>query len=129
MVNSILVGKIIYKLLLNDEPLGKLVNKQIYPLVADHDTKFPFITYSRDNITSLSCKDGYYEDQINFTVTVVSADYLGSLDIANRIREILEKRVIKSDFLTLDNVTLSGIDESYIDNAYVQSMSFVCKAH
>lgn len=128
MVNSILVSKLIYTLLSEDESLNTLVDKKIFPLIAEHDTKFPFIVFNRDNITSNGCKDGYHEDNITFTVTAVSANYLDSLDIANKVRQILERRAIKSDYLSLYNVTLNSLDETYQDNAFVQRLSFSCTA-
>lgn len=128
MVNSILIGKLIYKLLHNDTNITNYVGKQIYPLVAEFDTKFPFITYTRDSVNSISCKDGYYEDNVTFSINIVSSNYLESLEIANIVRQIFEKNKIISDDITLFNVTLSSINEEYNNDAYVQTLTFNCTA-
>ena len=125
MTNSIFIGKALY-LLLNDDAILKKSVTGVYPLIAENDAKYPFITYSRDNIYSNICKDGYYEDKVTFSVTVVSANYLNSLDIANRVRAILEQKEIITKDVILYNVKLTGIDESFNDNAYIQNLSFDC---
>lgn len=129
MVNSILIGKLLYNLLSDDEALNKMVKNRIYPLIAEQETKLPFVIYYRTNIISNGSKDGYIEDSVTFTVTAVSADYRGSLDIANRLRQIIEKRKIESTDLTLYNIKLTSIDESFEDNAYIQKLDFECKAN
>ena len=128
MVNSILIGKLIYKLLHNDNNITNYVGTQIYPLVAEFDTKFPFITYTRDSVNSISCKDGYYEDNVTFSINIVSSNYLESLEIANIVRQIFEKNKIINDDITLFNVTLSSINEEYNNDAYVQTLTFNCTA-
>lgn len=125
MTNSIFIGKALY-LLLNDDAILKKSVTGVYPLIAENDAKYPFITYSRDNIYSNICKDGYYEDKVTFSVTVVSANYLNSLDIANRVRAILEQKEIITKDVILYDVKLTGIDESFNDNAYIQNLSFDC---
>lgn len=126
MINSILISKVIYKVLSDDEIIKEFVDKRIYPLIAESDAKFPFITFTRNGITTEYCKDGLIEDTVTFSVMVVSASYLSSLDIANRIRHILEKRKIEATDLTLYNIRLNNISESYTENSYIQELSFRC---
>ena len=126
MTNSIFISKVLYKVLSDDVILNKSIENRIYPLIAENDTKFPFITFSRDSIITNSCKDGYFEDTVSFTVIVASANYIGSLDIANRVRALLERRKIETQDLTLYDVKLTSIDEAYSDNAYIQKLSFEC---
>lgn len=128
MTNSILLGKSIYKLLSASPELKTYVDSKIFPLIADNDVSFPFITYSRDSIyPSSSTKDGYHEDTCTFSILIVSQEYLTSLEIANICRGIFEKRKIESEGLILSDVLLSSISEEYQDNSYVQSLSFQCK--
>lgn len=92
MTNSILLGKSIYKLLSASPELKTYVDSKIFPLIADNDVSFPFITYSRDSIyPSSSTKDGYHEDTCTFSILIVSQEYLTSLEIANICRESLRK--------------------------------------
>lgn len=125
MTNSIFISKAIFQLLANDEVLKESVTA-IYPLIAENDAKFPFITFSRDNIFTSVCKDGLFEDKVSFSITVVSANYIGSLEIANRVRQIFEKNKINTTDVTLHSVRLTGVDESYNENSYIQNLSFDC---
>ena len=129
MLNSILISKVIYSILIEDEEINKYVNKQIYPLVAEANTNFPFITFTRDSINTISSKDGYYEDNITFSINVVSANYLSSLEIANRVRQLFQRKKIASENLMLYDVTLTSINEEYTNDAYVQALTFTCTAN
>lgn len=124
MVNSILIGKTIYKLLNSSEELKQYVGEKIFPLVADNDVTFPFIVYFRDGIFSNGCKDGYYEDTVNFSIVTVSNSYIESIEIANIIRKIFEKRRLTEE---ISYCVLDNIDEDFIENSYVQSLRFSCK--
>ena len=127
MVNSILIGKVIYNKLATNSDITDIVGNKIFPLIAEQTTNYPFIVYYRTNIISLiSNKDGFNEDSVNFTVSCVSADYSESIDLANNVRKSLEKRKIDTNDMILNNVHLIGIDESFEDNAYVQRLNFEC---
>lgn len=125
MTNSIFISKAIFQLLANDEVLKESVTA-IYPLIAENEAKFPFITFTRDNIFTSVCKDGLFEDKVTFSIMVVSANYIGSLEIANRVRAIFEKNKIYTTDVTLHSVRLTGVDESYNENSYIQNLSFDC---
>lgn len=124
MVNSILIGKTIYKLLTSSDELKKYVKNKIYPLVADDGVTFPFVIYYRTKINNLSNKDGYFEDEVGFTIITVSKSYIESLEIANIIRSIFEKKKLTEDIY---NCTVEDIDEDYRENAYIQQIYFNCK--
>ena len=126
MTNSIYISKLLYQMLCSDTEISNHVGNRIFPIIAENNANYPFITYCRDSIYSNGCKDGYFEDKVTFSVMVASDTYLSSLDIANRVRQILEKRKIVIDNITLYNVRLISIDESYNDNAYIQNLSFEC---
>ena len=126
MINSILIGKTIYNLLNNSEELKKYVGNKIYPLVADNDVSFPFIVYSRTGVTNTICKDGYYEDDVNFSIIVVSNKYIDSLDIANIVRGIFNKQKLDKNIY---NVSLDDIDENFTNDAYIQQLYFSCKVN
>lgn len=127
MVNSLLIGKTIYNCMNTNEDLNKIVKNKIYPLVADQSTTFPFVVYYRTNIMSSNyTKDGYGEDEVEFTVIGVSDKYNVSCDIANEIRKVFEKKKIDGENLTITNCRLVGVDESWEENAYVQRLNFLC---
>ena len=128
MTNSILIGKVIYKLLKEDPDLKGYIGSRIFPLVAENDTNYPFITYSRDTIfPSMSTKDGSHEDTCNFSILIVSDEYMNSLEIANICRRIFEKRTIISESMILEYISMTDITEEYSENAYTQRIGFTCK--
>ena len=124
MVNSILIGKTIYKLLTESDELKKYVGNKIYPLIADDGVTFPFVIYYRTSISNTSNKDGYFEDEVSFTILTVSNKYIESLEIANIIRAIFEKKKLGTDIYSC---RLDDVDEDYRDNAYIQQLYFSCK--
>lgn len=125
MVNSILIGKTIYKLLSESEELKEFVGDKIYPLIAsDENVSFPFITFYRTDITSNGCKDGYYEDDVSFTICVVSNKYFETLEIANLVRSIFEKKRLTEN---IGNCVIESIDEDYREGGYIQQLYFHCK--
>lgn len=125
MTNSILINKYIYSKLSSSNELKKYIDSKIYPLVAENTTTFPFVTYYRDNISPISfTKDGYCQDEVYFTINVVSDHYTQTLEIANIIRKLMEG--LRGD----DNIYdchMTNIDENFVENSYVQTLQFQCK--
>lgn len=115
MINSLSVGKAIYNL---------LKDYTTYPLVADNNAKYPFIVYKRSNLISNGCKDGYYEDMVDIAITIVTQKYAEGIDMANSVRQILEKQKIETEICTLHNTYLCSATESFTDNVYVQNLVF-----
>lgn len=125
MTNSLLIGKVIYAKLTTDETLKGLIGDNLFPLVADNDTNFPFVVYKRTSVTSINqSKDGYGEDLVSYEVTVVTQKYEEGLVIANQIRLILEKQKIESPIMTLYNNKLSQVSEEFSDNCFIQKLTF-----
>ena len=110
MDNSLLVGKYIYRMLSEDEVLsGKVTSRKIFPLVANTDTTYPFIVYSRTGLTVEYCKDGTVEDTVDFLILSVSDNYVESLEVANQIRCILELRRYKDDDIRISDIRLASV--------------------
>lgn len=127
MTNSILIGKVIYSKLSENQTIQEVIADRIYPVIAEQTTNYPFIIYYRNSVVNtIFNKDGSVEDNVEFTVTVVSTKYNESADLANEIRKIFEKREILNNVIRITNCRLNGIAESYEDNAYVQSLTFSC---
>ena len=127
MINSIQIGKVIYSKLSENEIIQNVVADRIYPVIAEQTTNYPFIIYYRNSIVNtIFNKDGSVEDDVSFTVTVVSTKYNESADLANEIRKIFEKKQIPNNLMRITNSRLIAIDESYEDNAYVQRLTFSC---
>ncbi len=120
MINTLNIGKYIYSVLNGSEE----ITCKVYPLIADNDAKYPFIIYRRVNLNSNSNKDGYYEDNVSIEITVVADKYTDSIDIATKIRSLLEKQSVNYDDLEINDATLSLATEEYSNNAYVQRLQF-----
>lgn len=124
MTNSLLIGKKIKSILSNNSEFKNKVSGQIYPLLANQSTKYPFVVYSRDAVDALYCKDGNYEDQVLVSTVIVSDNYEESVDIANMVRETFECLTYEDDDIYIAEVTLEGVSETTQDDAYVQKLTF-----
>lgn len=126
MINSILIGKLVYEKLSTDSALHSYVNGRIFPLIAEMGTAFPYIAFSKDSISPAYTKDGCYEDQVSVQIVVASVDYLQSLDIANVVRGIFEGKRYKSEELSISECRMTNVSEAYDDNAgvFIQRLFF-----
>ena len=125
MDNSIIAGKYLRKILIENEGLMELISaNKIFPLLANADTTFPFIVYSRNNITPVYTKDILTDNNAVFTVIVVSDKYTESLDIANAVRHSLEGYRYKDEIINIYPIKLDSISEETMDDAYIQRMMF-----
>ena len=125
MDNSILVGKHMRNILVGDETLSQyLQSGQITALVANENTTFPFIVFSRTGLTPSYTKDGLLESNITFEIVCVSTDYVESLEIANIVRNLLECKCYTDEELYIKQIILSAVNEDYMYDAYVQRLTF-----
>ena len=133
MDNSILVGKYLYSILSQNAEVTALVDPdKILPLLAmgqeDNgefiDIKFPFITYTREDITPIYTKDILTDNIVKFTILCVDKDYINSLDVANAVRHALECRRYSDENIKIFTIKLDSIQEDLIENAYVQTLHF-----
>lgn len=58
MINTLKITKYIRKFLLDNEELKKIIGTNIFPIVANANTKYPFITLQRTGVISEYQKDG-----------------------------------------------------------------------
>lgn len=116
MINSLGIGKVIY---------GLLKDFTTYPLVADNNAKYPFLVYKRSNVISSGSKDGSnYEDTVDIGITIVTQKYAEGIEIANQVRQILERQKINAEDMVLNDTYLVSASESFTDNVYVQNLNF-----
>ena len=124
METSLNIGKVIKDILYQDEALNNLVKNQVFPLIAEENTTFPFIVYRRNSIRKASTKD-YVNDEIASVDVVVASDkYSQSIEIAERVRFVLEHGGYEGENFSVDNITLSNASEQYMQNTYIQSLTF-----
>lgn len=135
MDNSILAGKYIYSLMVENEELSVLVDSdKIYPLRVelrlDPDTgeeqeiTFPFIIYSRTSLEPTYTKNFLTENLLKYTVIVVSDDYDNSLEVANAVRHALEGKAIRNEYLNICPIKLDSVTEETMEDTILQRMEF-----
>lgn len=118
------IGKIIYSLLSTDDNLTKLVNKKIYPLVADADTTFPFIVYRRNSIITQTSKDRLINEEAGTVEIIVASEkYNESITVAEAVTTALLTRKRYQD-INVKKIEMLEASEDYIENAFVQKIIF-----
>ena len=129
MVNTLKINKYIRQFLIENKVLTKIVPAtQMFPILANQNTKFPFITYQRTAVFSDYQKDGLTQDRITLEIIAVSNDYTQSLEIASLIRDTLEMKRFQNEDITIYSILLESAHEEYAENAYIQRLVFDIKA-
>lgn len=123
MINTLNIGKYIYSTISGDDQ----ITCKVYPLVADNDAKFPFIVYRRSGLVSGTTKDGLTEDDVTVEIVIVSDKYSVGLDLAIKVRNLLEKQSVIYEDIEINDTTLNLATEEYSDNSYIQRMQFNMK--
>lgn len=133
MSNSILIGKAIYAQLTADTKVVGYVGTKVFPLVAENDTTFPFIAYTREGIDGSYgyTKDGNVGDKVQFKVDVVSDSYNQSCEIANDVRKCLEKSYYAYTennvvVVKMQDCILTSMGEAYDSETFIQTLRFTC---
>lgn len=121
--SAISINKFIYDILINDERLSQMTNKQIYPIVAEDTVNYPFVIFTKNDVRGEYTKDIHAYDVAELQVAVAATNYFQTVEIAERIRQLLEGR--RDGYFR--SITLEGVTEEYMDDAFVQSLTFQCK--
>lgn len=120
---SISVNKYIYQLLITDETLKELVGNKIYPLVAEESVTYPFIIFTKENAFANYTKDLLTYDTVNISVAIAAVNYFQTVQIAERVRQILEN--YRDDYFY--NILLDNVTEDYVEDTYIQQLQFSAK--
>ena len=120
---SISVNKHIYNLLINDEILNGMVSKKIYPLVAEESVTYPFIIFTKESAMANYTKDLLMYDTVTISVAIAATNYSQTVEIAERVRQILENR--RDDYFY--NILFDEVTEDFVEDAYVQQLKFSAK--
>lgn len=124
-MNSFMISKDIYSALSGSERLASYVGSRIFPIVAEEGTTYPFIVYRRDSVSGISCKCGIYEDILSFSVTCLAAEYLQGLEIADIVRDTLQRKLDgEKENNTYRNLRLAGASEEFSSEGWIQTLNF-----
>ena len=122
-MTAISANKKIYNLLSGDTQLGEMVGNKIYPLIAEESVSYPFVIFSKESVSGVYSKDLLMYDLADISVAVAANNYFETVNIAERIRQILENQ--HDDYFY--NITLDNVTEDYIEDAYIQQLKFSAK--
>jgi len=123
MESGLSINKHLYSLLSGDAELEGMVGNNIYPLIAEEDVKFPFIIFSKTSLTPEYNKCGVTGDVISFSVAIAAQNYFQTVDIAEKVRGILELH--RDSYFT--RVEFSGVTEEYMEDSYIQTLNFTAR--
>lgn len=103
-----------YNLLHNDAGVTAIVHEDIFPLLADQDCDYPFITYHVAERPSIS-KNGATE----FTITVRSFEisYNKALTLAAAVKNAFSTAAQQYHYLGAEPKTTEG-DEIYVEQLF-----------
>lgn len=121
MESSISVIKHIFRILSSDKTLNEIVGTKIFPIVADDDVKFPYIILERTSITPYTYKGGVGYDKATFQIKIADSDYINTINIAEKVRELLELRT-SSYFKRIE---FSSCNEDFMNDTYRQILEFI----
>lgn len=119
-MTGISVLKSVYKLLVANKDLVAMVDNKMYPIIANENTTFPFITYQRDAIYTEYTKDGKYCDNINISINIAATTYNQSIEIAELVRTAIEGKRIDN----INAIRLISMNEDYLEDIYIQNLQF-----
>ena len=121
MESSISVIKHIFRILSSDKTLNEMVGTKIFPIVADDDVKFPYIILERTSITPYTYKGGVGYDKATFQIKIADSDYINTINIAEKVRELLELRT--SNYFK--RIEFSNCNEDFMNDTYRQTLEFI----
>lgn len=129
MIDTLNIGSFIYDKINADKQLTEKlgISNNIFPIVAEDGTNYPFITYRRTGLTSNSSKDGYYEDIVRVEIKAICATYIQSVQVINRIRELFGCQHFEYENMTIEDASIENASENYEYNAFTQTINLVFK--
>lgn len=126
-MNILYFNTAIYKILIDNEEIKKVVGNNIYPVVAPLSTKNPYIVFKRQITTQNDNKDSRYSI-VTIELNIYSNDYQQSNKIAELAKNTLENVYNKEvEGFRIKYILNTSIDEDYNEDYYSQTMYFDCK--
>ena len=123
MSSKLSIAKDLRPMLIANEELSALVGNKIFPLYATGDTTGDFILYQRTDGGSEQAIGAVVDEWCDVTFNVVSENYVRSVEIAEKLRSVLQDTKIDER-----PMIMSQAHEDYIGVGnvikYVQIMVF-----
>lgn len=124
------IGKAVYQILSNDTKVKEMVGNNIYPLVANQGTTYPFIIYRRTGIEPVTSKDRFICSEVTSVDVIIASDrYDESIEVAELVKDALSgKSGIYSGIKVID-INMISADEDYIEDTFIQNLTFNIKTN
>lgn len=120
----------IHNKLINTSSVTNLINENnIFLLIAEAETKYPYVVITRTKISSRDENKDFNTDEIGVNIKVWSDKYDEAVNIADAIRFAIEGKEVEVDNETMDSIVLSSSTESWTGEAYLQSMDFTAEIY
>ena len=125
MDNTLKIGKYIRQFLIEDERYNEIVGQtKTFPLIANAETDFPFVTYQRTNAKVKYTKDGRYENLLEVEITILCDNYPQSIDLICLVRDILEGKRYKDEEIFSRDIRVNEVSEDFNEDTFIQRISF-----
>lgn len=99
--------------------------KNVYPLVADQGTEYPFVVYRRVNLSHANTKDRFnYQELATVEVVVAANNYTESVELAKQVMYRLEHTRGLYNEISINEIKMVGAEEEYIEDAFIQKLTF-----
>lgn len=123
-MSSISIIRQIRSILLNNASLVELLGgNKIFPLVAEAETKNPFIVIKRNSLTVSYSKDFNINDDNIIILSIIADDYEKVVTIAEEVRNSLEN--YRDNFILESRIT--NVSDNYNYDIYNIDISFKIK--
>ena len=133
MDNSLLISKYIQQILEESDEIKAIIGNEshkIFPLLQPDNLTFPFIVHSRTGMIVTYTKDIEFgpvgwTNQINYTISCVSNEYIQCLELANAVRHSVETYRWKDKDICIHPIRLLSVAEYTTDNdVFVEELQF-----
>lgn len=114
-MKSFKIGSEIVELLSNDGVVTSLVHNKIFPLIANANTKFPFIVYRRSYYTPASNKD-YENEKCGIELVIASPKYEESVNIADACANALNHK----ETALVEDINVTNTSEDFMEDTFIQ---------
>lgn len=129
MATSLSAGKIIRKILTEDEAVKAAEVTKVFPVVTDNAI-LPYIAYRRKSVDANSVKSQSVignADTTAIEILCFTQDYESGIALAEAVRDALDGRQAEVDGLRMRSCVMTDSEEAWQDDAYVQRLVFTIK--
>lgn len=118
--NSLKVGKFVA------DRLKDII--EIYPVIADHEAKYPFATYRRTGLTTYTTKNiSNYSEHVLLDISIASQNYDESIELADKVKTALEHLKGIKDGIYVEGIDTIDANENWQNDAFIQTITFRIK--